>query len=44
MTEKKTTSDGKPPLFPSWNWWYILVLVHLAGLIILFYLIAIFFK
>ncbi|SHL48791.1 hypothetical protein SAMN05444266_103490 [Chitinophaga jiangningensis] len=30
--------EEKPPLFPSWNYWYILVVAWLALLIILFYL------
>lgn len=35
MNDKK--QDDKPPLFPSWNAWYIFVFAFLIFLIILFY-------
>ena len=34
----------KPPLFPSWKWWYGLVLGNLGLLILLFILITHFFS
>lgn len=30
--------DEKPPLFRSWNTWYVIVVAWLALLIVLFYL------
>jgi hypothetical protein len=33
-------NDDKPPLFPSWTVWYIVVAAFLALLIILFYLLT----
>ncbi|WP_255492077.1 hypothetical protein [Chitinophaga sp. Cy-1792] len=33
----KNMEEEKPPLFPSWNYWYALVIGWLALLIVLFY-------
>ncbi|WP_291910656.1 hypothetical protein [Chitinophaga sp. CB10] len=33
----KHLQEERPPLFPSWTHWYILVVAWLALLIILFY-------
>lgn len=30
--------EEKPPLFPSWTWWYVLVIAWLLLLVVLFYL------
>lgn len=30
--------EEKPPLFPSWIWWYVLVIAWLALQIVFFYL------
>lgn len=30
--------EEKPPLFPTWGYWYVLVIGWLALLIVLFYL------
>ncbi|RAJ79208.1 hypothetical protein CLV59_106269 [Chitinophaga dinghuensis] len=34
----KPLHEEKPPLFPSWTYWYVLVVAWLVVLIILFYL------
>jgi len=38
MTTDNELHDEKPPLFPSWSWWYVLVTAWLLLLIVLFYL------
>lgn len=30
--------EEKPPIFPTWNYWYVLVIAWLVLLIVLFYL------
>ncbi|HVI43348.1 MAG TPA: hypothetical protein VM802_00695 [Chitinophaga sp.] len=37
MTEKELHEE-KPPLLPSWGYWYVLVVIWLLLLIVLFYL------
>lgn len=32
-----TTNQDKPPLFKSWTYWYVLVILFLVILIVLFY-------
>jgi hypothetical protein len=34
------SDEEKVPLFPSWKWWYLLVLANLVLLILLFTLIS----
>ncbi|WP_262511114.1 hypothetical protein [Chitinophaga flava] len=37
MTEKDLQEE-KPPLFPAWSYWYVLVIGWLGMLIMFFYL------
>ncbi|UCE41470.1 MAG: hypothetical protein JSV17_00310 [Candidatus Aminicenantes bacterium] len=37
-SEKAEKDQEKPPIFSSWNWWYVAILLNLAVLILLFYL------
>lgn len=37
---KNLSSSEKPPLFKSWNWWYLIVLANLTILILFFYLLS----
>lgn len=41
---KTSNKSEKPPLFPEWKWWYILVLGNLGFLLLLFILITYFFS
>ncbi len=40
MEREPEPTDEGPPLFSSWKKWYALVLLHLAFLIVVFYLIT----
>ncbi len=37
---KNSSAEEKVPIFPSWKWWYALVLGHLVLLILFFTLIS----
>ncbi len=37
---ERRDSDEKPPIFPTWNGWYALVLATLAAVVALFTLLA----